>query len=267
MTILILVILLAGSAGVVRAESLEILVTESGGPTIPITDNGVFDTNPTVGVINVDTTLLNLLLVNYSFLGLSASSNSPGMAAPTGAVVTLSGELQLIPGGTGSITISVSDRDFTLPSPPGPVSLFSSASDTFTNSPAGDSHSFTSFYSPTNTLADTSGPKDGPLTFTSSGTAVNSNNGDTAGTTLSPFVIPYALTNRTDITLSGGTAGAPSDLLFDGSTQVLPPEAAAIPEPASSLLLGIGVLLLGFGRRRSRQVAGQARLGRSSVSA
>ena len=61
--------------------SLELIIAESAGPTIPITDNGALDTDPTVGVINVNTTLLNLSLVNYQFTALGSNSNSPGTAA------------------------------------------------------------------------------------------------------------------------------------------------------------------------------------------
>ena len=67
--------------GIARAGSLVILVTESGGPAIPIADNSSLDTDPTVGVINVDTAPsggINTLLVNYQFARLGADSNSPG---------------------------------------------------------------------------------------------------------------------------------------------------------------------------------------------
>ena len=67
-----------------RAGSLEILITESGGPTIPIADNSALDTDPTIGVINVDTAPplgSTLLLANYQFTQLGADSNSPGSSA------------------------------------------------------------------------------------------------------------------------------------------------------------------------------------------
>jgi len=230
-----------------RAGSLEILVTESGGPTIPITDNGALDTDPAIGAINANTTLLNLSLVNYQFTaaGLGANSNSPGTAA-VGSLAQ-NGTVQLLVGGTGSITIVTTDVDYSLPAP-GPGSLHSANGNTFANGSAGDTQAFTSWYNPSNGLAATDVPSP-TIGFVSTGPLGNSHAADASATPIT-LVNPYGLTNSTTITLTGGTAGAPSQVGWSGNTQVI---STAIPEPTSmALMLGVlPVLVFGIRRRKT----------------
>jgi hypothetical protein len=176
-----------------RAGSLEILVTESGGPTIPIPDNSALDTDPTIGVINVDTspaTGINLLLTNYQFAQLGANSNSPGSSA-TG-FVTQTGVAQLLLGGTGSITVLASDVDFNVP-PAGPGNLHTSSTAEFANATNGNTNGFQGWYNPSNTL----GAKEVPspvTTFTATGQpAADPHMGQT--NTPITLVNPYGLTN------------------------------------------------------------------------
>jgi len=239
--------MLALTAIEARAGSLEILVTESGGPTIPITDNGALDTDPAIGVINANTTLLNLSLVNYQFTaaGLGANSNSPGTTT-VGSLVQ-NGNVQLLIGGTGSITIVATDVDYSLPAP-GPGSLHSNNGNNFANGSAGDSQGFTSWYNPSNGLAATDVPSP-TIGFVSTGPIGNSHSADAAATPIT-LVNPYGLTNSTTITLTGGTPGALSQVGWTGTTQVI---STAIPEPASmALMLGVlPVLVIGIRRRKT----------------
>src|SRR4051812_9290248 len=94
---LFMAVALGAWPGIARAGSLEMIVTETGGPALPIPDNGALDTDPAVGVINVDTTLFNQLLVNYQFTSLATNSNSPGSTAS--GFLSQSGGVQLLPGG------------------------------------------------------------------------------------------------------------------------------------------------------------------------
>lgn len=236
------------SGGEARAGSLEILVTETGGPTIPITDNGGLDTDPTVGVINVNTTLLNLSLVNYQFAVLGSNSNSPGTEA--NGFLSQSGTAVLIPGGTGSITVLASDVDYSHPSIP-PGSMQSSASNTFTNATSGNTDTFKSWFNGSNTLAAKETPS--PLvTLTSTATNPNSESADAAPTPVS-LNIPYGLTNEKVITLTGGSVGAAAQDQYTGSTTI----TGAIPEPSSMALMlaALPVWIFGVMRRRKAKAA------------
>jgi len=236
------------SGGVARAGSLELLVTETGGPTIPITDNGGLDTDPTVGVINVNTTLLNLSLVNYQFTALGSNSNSPG-TADLGSL-SQNGTAQLLLGGTGSITVLASDVDYSLPNVP-PGTMHSSASNTYTNATAGNTNTFQSWFNGSNTLAAKETPS--PIvTLTSSAANPNSQSGDAASTPIT-LVNPYGLTNQTVITLTGGAPGAQAQDQYTGSTTI----TGAIPEPSSMALMlaALPVWIFGVMRRRKAKAA------------
>jgi hypothetical protein len=230
-----------------RAGSLEILVTESGGPTIPILDNGALDTDPTVGVINVllqGNSGLNLLLNQYQFTQLGANSNSPG-GGNTG-FVTQTGVAQLLVGGTGSVTVLASDVDYNVP-PAGPGTLHTSSTAEFTNATNGNTNGFRGWFNPSNTLGNKEVPS-GAISFNASGqpAADPHMSQNDRGITL---VHPYGLTNETVITLTGGSAGALAQDRFGGTVQTF---SAPIPEPASmALMLGaLPVLVFGLMRRR-----------------
>jgi hypothetical protein len=232
-----------------RAGSLEIIVTE-GSTVVPIADNSALDTDPTVGVINVDTapaTGINLLLSNYQFTQLGANSNSPGSSA-TG-FVTQTGVAQLLLGGTGSITVLASDVDFNVP-PAGPGNLHTSSTAEFANATNGNTNGFQGWYNPSNTL----GAKEVPspvTTFTATGQpAADPHMGQT--NTPITLVNPYGLTNQTVITLTGGSTGALAQDRFGGTVQTF---SAPIPEPASMALMLGALPVLVFGLKRRRRAA------------
>jgi hypothetical protein len=234
-----------------RAGSLELLVTESGGPTIPILDGSVFDLSPPGdGVITVDTSLLNLLLVNFKFSDLSALSNS--LMGGTTASLSQTGTAQLLFGAPAStLTVTATDVDYAAPS--GTVAtLKSSTSETFTHTDAGNNQTFQSWYNPIpfNFLGATDVPS-ALLKLTSSGAAPNSDGKD-APDTLSPSIVPFGMTDTMIISLSGGTSAALAKDQFTGSTTLT---ASSIPEPASMALMVIGLPLTVFGIRYRRRRA------------
>ena len=139
-----------------RAGSLEMLITESAGPTIPIADNGGLDMDPTIGVINVNTALLNLRLVNYQFAALGTRSTSPGAGGTE--FLTQNGLAQLLVGGTGSIAIIASDVDFNQPAP-GPGTLHTSATAVFINATDGNTNTFRGWFNPDDALGGMGPPR------------------------------------------------------------------------------------------------------------
>jgi hypothetical protein len=240
------------AAGKACAGSLEILVVESGGPTIPITDNGGLDTDPTIGVINVNSTLLNLSLVNYQFTGLGAQSNSPG--ATTSSTLSESGTAQLLLGGTGSVTVLATDVDYSLPGG-STRTLLSSASNTYTNASAGDSQAFTSWFNGSNTMAGKELPSPTVTLVSSSSILPNSHGGDAAPTGV-PLTTPYGLTDQITLSLSGGGLGALAQDQFSGSTVITD---AAVPEPASLILMVTAIPVTALRVMRHRKPATSSR--------
>jgi hypothetical protein len=239
--------MLALTAIEARAGSLEMLVTETGGPTIPITDNGALDTDPTVGVINVNTTLLNLSLVNYQFTAMGSNSNSPGSSV--NGFLSQSATAQLLIGGTGSVTVLASDVDYSLPT--GLTrTMNSSASNTFTNATAGNTDAFRSWFNGSNTLAAKETPSP-LLNLVSSAANPNSQGANAADTPVS-LTNPYGLTNEKVITLTGGSVGGLAQDQYTGSTTV---RASVIPEPASMALLLTALPVTLFGAMRRRKAA------------
>jgi len=240
-------LMLAAHVSYARAGSLELLVTESGGPTIPIADGSIFDLSPLPGVITVDTPLLNGLLVNFQFSDLGALSN----ALTAGAVASLSqtGTVELVFGSPAStISVVAADNDWGSPSG-GVATLSSSTSNTFTHGDAGNTQTFQSWYNPSNALAGMEVPSS-LLLLTSTGAAPNSHAGDSPDT-LAPSVVPFGLTNELIIALSGGSPTALSKDQFAGSTTLI--TSGPVPEPASLALMAIGLPLTVIGIRYRRR--------------
>jgi len=231
-----------------RAASLTITVTESsGGGTETIADNSALDTNPAVGIINVNTDLLNGSLNNYTFAALGATSNAPGTALQ--ANLTQTGQVLFRSGAAGSVTVLVSDIDYNLPTGL-PGTLNSSASNTYTNAPNGNSQAFTSWFNPSNTLNGQETASPTVTLLAASPPNPNSHSGDAGPTSLGTLGSPYGLTNSSTFTLTGGTSSVPSQVQFTGSTTV-----TAIPEPASLALMLSAVPVTLFGALRRRKAA------------
>jgi len=235
--------MLALASGEARAGTLEIMISE-GATSYDILDGGPLDINPAVNAITALAPAL--VFPDFTVIGLNASTNNPGADNPTGAVLTVGGEIQRTSGGgPASITITVTDEDYTLPT--GSKLLSSSASGTYTNVPAGDSQKFTSWFNPSNAPF----AKDltsGTLTFLSTGTGLNSHSGDSPTVPVG-LASTYGLTNETVLTMSGAPTGVVPDIVFGGSTKVL---ATAIPEPTSLAIMlpALPVVIMGWLRHR-----------------
>jgi hypothetical protein len=216
-----------------RAGNIELILDIAGFGTVPILKGGPFDSSNPLNpdVITVNTNALNATIAasGLQFSSLGGSSNNPGAAnatlSQTGSATT-----------TGpAVSFTVVAEQLGYNSPGGSAGVMqSSASCTVTNTTAGDTNTFKSYYDGTNTGAMTTGS---PLvTGISTGPGAQSESETAALTTLSPYVVPFALVNVTTINLAANT-NSPVDG-FSGTTIIT---ATSVPEPTSLALLGIGV--------------------------
>jgi hypothetical protein len=226
-------------------------VVESGGPLIPIFDDGPLDVDTIdPGIINVNTAALNVLLGNYQFTTLGSTSNRRSGAPLSGdpAFLSQTGAVQRITtAGNSSITIKAYDTDFLFPSG---TQMTTAASDTFTFMESGSSRTFQSGFDPGNFDPPGAGIPSPLLAFvppTGIGPFSTSNPG--VVTPLGTQTVPYGLNNTTVITLGPkATTAKPTDQ-FTGSTTVT---GAVAPEPGSGLLMLVGGGALALRRRRRK---------------
>jgi hypothetical protein len=234
--------MLALASGQARAGTLEIVIAE-GATSYDILDNGPLDTNPAMNVIQALGSAL--VFPDFNVAGLSATTNNPGAENPVGAVLVVSGDFQRITGGgAASLTITVTDEDYTLPA--GAKTLQSGATGLFTGIPAGDTQKFTSWFNPSNAPLAKDPPPSGPLTFTSNGDLIQGFK-DATGKALVGSPATYGLTNETVLTMSGAPVGR-SEMVIGGVTQVL----GTVPEPASLAIMlpALPVVIMGWFRHR-----------------
>ena len=128
-------------AGPARAGLTIEIVDPDAGP-VRMVDNDAFDTDAEPGVIAVNVELLNLLLINFNFTSLRATSNSPsGDVRP---LLSISGTVLRAADAPrrSTVAIRVSDADFNYA---GVVRLRTSASATFSNTARGDRYASQSF--------------------------------------------------------------------------------------------------------------------------
>jgi len=225
----------------------------------PIQDGGPNDLNMAAGAITVDIGALNAALAGFNipleFDSVEASSNE--LTAPftnTPATLTQSGAVRYTStaGGPALITVQASDHDYNHPNLPIKF-LDSSASATFTNVVAGNLDAFQSFFDPTNTPHFVQAIPS-PISLLLPTLARNpSSDANTAATTpLGVQPIPFALTNQSNLILGPSvTLDNQAKISFGGSTRV----TAVVPEPASMVLLLLGVPVVGFVRARNRRAA------------
>jgi len=232
------------ASGQARAGTLEIVISE-GATSYDILDNGPLDTN---GAINLIQGLAPALVFpDFTIVGLNASTNNPGMDNPTGAVLTVGGEIQrTTAGAAASITITVTDTDYVLPA--GSKTMTSQDSGTYTNTTAGDSQRFTSWFNPSNAplAKDIASPT---LVYASTGPGLNGPPGLPTPPIPVGSAATYGLTNETVLTMAGAPGGVTPDIVFGGSTKIL---GSVVPEPASLAIMlpALPVVIMGWFRHR-----------------
>jgi hypothetical protein len=246
-TAAILTGVLAAWGPLARAGTLEIVISD-GTTSYDILDGSPLDSNPNPNQITAVASAL--VFPDFNIVGLNGSTNNPGAPDPTGAVLTVGGEVQRTSaGGPMSLTITATDTDYTVPIGSS-LSLSNGATALFTNVPAGDTSAGTSWFNASNTpLAKDS--TSGTTTYTSNGSTPFAP-GAPPNTAAVGSPTPYGLTNETVISLSGGVGGATPDVVFGLTTQV---HGAAVPEPASLSLLAAGFPLAIWGWIKRRRLS------------
>jgi hypothetical protein len=243
------ILLLAPSASVAHAAFM-LTVTESGGPAIPIVDGGPLDNAPLdPTMIDVNTVALNLLLTNFQFADLAATSNLTLNAPLSFNPATLSqlGQVsRTSAAGTQSIEILATDSNFLFPNG-SPKFMASAAADVFRFTTAGDSSTFQSYFGPGNLMNEQTIPS--PLLAFSPPVGVGpfAVSGTSPITLLGTQPLPFSITNRTVVTLGPQTLSGSPSVLFVGATTI----EGTIPEPAAGSLLAVGLMSVAALCRRS----------------
>jgi hypothetical protein len=228
-----LALALAAAGLLVAAPAKAALLLNVGGNVV--TDNGAGDLDPSVGTINNTSTV-----GGFGVAITIAESTSPGNS--TAGLLQISNlSIQNQSSGTGSLTITVSDNNYTAPGAGGvPMTLESDIGGTFSKGAAiGNTVTFQSFADPANGQPTALNPT--PLLSFSK--ATSSTTESFSGSNQGGFTRaagPYSLTNVTTITLAAG-----GQVNISGTTT-----ASAVPEPASLGVLALGGLLAARRRRR-----------------
>lgn len=210
-------------------------------------DNGTGDTNSDLGFLQVD--VANFVNNNvavaafFNFAGLSASSSNAPTLPPSNARLVTATNVASLAG--GSVNITTTDTDFTLPANPGLMAT--SLAGTYSEGPG--TADLQSFYNPSNVefATDVAGtPVGGVLTFDLAGSIGGP--AFEADDAIAPPVIPFGLTHVLEFTFSAGGSIAPTATTAIGG-------AAVVPEPATLAAVLTGLPLIGLALRRRRKVA------------
>jgi hypothetical protein len=240
-----LALVLSMMTGTTRAEFITMTLTDTAG-SIPV---DIFATTGPI-LYNVDASglaalngFLSATGSEYQLFSLGGSSNFPGSLTQGNLVLT--GEVHSVfGGGTDSfLQITESESGFTSPTGPNGV-LMSSSTGNFTNQPAGGGHTASSMFNTTTTPT---------YSVLSSGVTPNPEGG-LGSVGVSPVSTLYTLTNTITFGLS---PSAGNDIIDSfGVTATL----SAVPEPASGLLLALGVPVVALGAMLRRRASAASNL-------
>ena len=228
-----------------RAETISISIVANGF-TIDVDTLATGGTSTNYGTVDIVT--LNTILAGdgsaYQFSALGGSSNWSG--ASTGGILSLTGEISIPAGITGSTSLVISETEKGFNTPSGFAgTLLSSSTGNYNDAGPGNSHSADSAFNlpaittPTYKIASTN---TGPDPHTGSASAP-----------IPSFTTPYSLSNFISFSLTPNSSLSPVDS-FGVTAKV-----TAIPEPASvvTMLIGLPLPLVGLAWLRRRRTVEQ----------
>ena len=227
----------AGAGLAAPAHATLQVIADVSGVTSLCVDNAGCDTNPVVGIIQVDNGILNGVAINGSI------QTSTGTPANPGADILNTSSLSIInlTGVTKTLTVAVSDTDFT-----GPVVSWGTSGSGTWQGAIGSTITMNWYDDPANgqgadTPTDTPGTLIDTFSFTATTVADSfAHNGFGAASDGGPF----SMTEQAIFTLTPH-----GELLSRGQTEI----KNAIPEPSTWAMMVLGFLGLGYvGLRKGR---------------